>query len=358
MISAHHSGVYKTFDLSSFTSEYLNYSNDSWHADQEHDAADGVYEILSTPGIELKPGTYTVAVTADADYDQNGYVYTRNFMVPDGDYTKLTTFVVCHDIDTTYFRFQLEERSKVQFRIGYSGFGDLDVKGVSVSKSAIGPFLIFSYALIFFAIADLLFYHFAFVKEDKNQRALKVASSISFAAVCVVAFVSILVFLADKYDIINNSDIASQIVLAKECFKEHSLIARDWFYATEIRVLALQAIYALLFVFTNNWHMIRLIGNGIQYAPHFPSFYSELVELCPVKSKLCSIYDLFVFYDRRSHLFCGFRKESSTVDSDNCSICSCSFCRHGRNAAAVYLLRAAFSCICTAAHFGQKGNII
>lgn len=272
VISAHHSGVYKTFDLSSFTSEYLNYSNDSWHADQEHDAADGVYEILSTPGIELKPGTYTVAVTADADYDQNGYVYTRNFMVPDGDYTKLTTFVVCHDIDTTYFRFQLEERSKVQFRIGYSGFGDLDVKGVSVSKSAIGPFLIFSYALIFFAIADLLFYHFAFVKEDKNQRALKVASSISFAAVCVVAFVSILVFLADKYDIINNSDIASQIVLAKECFKEHSLIARDWFYATEIRVLALQAIYALLFVFTNNWHMIRLIGNGIQYALLFFSF--------------------------------------------------------------------------------------
>lgn len=46
------------------------------------------------------------------------------------------------------------------------------------------------------------------------------------------------------------SDMASELLLAKECYLQKSLFPRTWFYSTELRVLNTQIISAPLFIFT------------------------------------------------------------------------------------------------------------
>ncbi len=56
-----------------------------------------------------------------------------------------------------------------------------------------------------------------------------------------------------------DSDMASEILLAKECFLEKTFWPRSWFYSTEIRLLNTQLVSTPLFLFTNNWYVIKTL---------------------------------------------------------------------------------------------------
>lgn len=57
-----------------------------------------------------------------------------------------------------------------------------------------------------------------------------------------------------------DSDMASEILLAKECFLEKSFWPKSWNYSTEIRLLNTQLITAPIFAFTSNLVIIKTIS--------------------------------------------------------------------------------------------------
>ncbi|AEE15745.1 hypothetical protein Trebr_0297 [Treponema brennaborense DSM 12168] len=57
-----------------------------------------------------------------------------------------------------------------------------------------------------------------------------------------------------------DSDMASEILLAKECFLKKSFWPRSWNYSTEIRLLNTQILTAPVFAFTSNWFLVKTIS--------------------------------------------------------------------------------------------------
>ncbi|MCM1468095.1 MAG: hypothetical protein NC086_08100 [Alistipes sp.] len=60
-----------------------------------------------------------------------------------------------------------------------------------------------------------------------------------------------------------NSDMAAELILAKELLREHKLFTKNWFYSTEVRVVYTQLISMVLFLFMRSWSMVRAVMNLI-----------------------------------------------------------------------------------------------
>ncbi|MBR2534203.1 MAG: hypothetical protein IKE50_05425 [Erysipelotrichaceae bacterium] len=56
---------------------------------------------------------------------------------------------------------------------------------------------------------------------------------------------------------------SSELVLARILASEKVLITKSWFYSSEIRILNTNLVFAPLFLITNNWHLVRMIGMAI-----------------------------------------------------------------------------------------------
>ena len=54
------------------------------------------------------------------------------------------------------------------------------------------------------------------------------------------------------------SDMSSELVLAKMLAEQKRIITTDWFYSTELKVLHNTLIFAPLFWITDNWHIVRM----------------------------------------------------------------------------------------------------
>lgn len=74
-------------------------------------------------------------------------------------------------------------------------------------------------------------------------------------AISVIAYIYI---IATRIDYLLDSDMSSEIVLAKLIFDDKSILIHDWHYSSEIRVIYMQLFMAPLFLFTSNWHVIRV----------------------------------------------------------------------------------------------------
>ena len=60
-----------------------------------------------------------------------------------------------------------------------------------------------------------------------------------------------------------DSDMSSELILAKMLKEEGSILSQGWFYGTELRILYYTQISAIIFNFTDNWYMVRVITNII-----------------------------------------------------------------------------------------------
>ncbi len=80
------------------------------------------------------------------------------------------------------------------------------------------------------------------------------------------AFIVLMIFMQLFLDNLINSDDSSELILANLLAKENKLLTDSWYYSTEIRVINEHLVYALLFKFMDNWHWVRVLGNGIIYA--------------------------------------------------------------------------------------------
>ncbi len=63
-----------------------------------------------------------------------------------------------------------------------------------------------------------------------------------------------------------NSDMASETILANRQYRTHSLVQMDWIYSTEIHSIHMNLLYAIAFLFTDQYAVARIIGNTIGFA--------------------------------------------------------------------------------------------
>lgn len=70
------------------------------------------------------------------------------------------------------------------------------------------------------------------------------------------------VFVKNGNNLVNADD-SSELVLASFLSKGNGFISRGWVYSSEIRILNTQWVRALLFRFTQNWTLVRILGNLI-----------------------------------------------------------------------------------------------
>lgn len=78
------------------------------------------------------------------------------------------------------------------------------------------------------------------------------------AFVLTAFFITYIGYTRGKYCI--DDDIASDIMLAKECWLSKTFFPRTWHYSTEFRILQAQLFAAPLFAFTQNWTAVKAIS--------------------------------------------------------------------------------------------------
>ena len=78
-------------------------------------------------------------------------------------------------------------------------------------------------------------------------------------------FICDMIFLAQNVRFHTNSDLASEMILARLLRNEHRWITNSWYYSTELRVIAIAPIYAIAFIFSDNWQTVRILGAVLMY---------------------------------------------------------------------------------------------
>lgn len=76
-----------------------------------------------------------------------------------------------------------------------------------------------------------------------------------------------------------NADLASELLLAKECLLEHTPLPTGWCYSTEIRFINTQLISAPIFLFTDNWNLVKTFTSFFCCAGLFLACYYVLNQL-------------------------------------------------------------------------------
>lgn len=82
-----------------------------------------------------------------------------------------------------------------------------------------------------------------------------------------------------------NSDMSSEMVLAKLLAEDGGLLSKRWVYSTELRVFNTQIVMSILFRFFSNWSLVRAIGNTILYAMAYLSAIFMVSQLNISKGK-------------------------------------------------------------------------
>ena len=97
-------------------------------------------------------------------------------------------------------------------------------------------------------------------RRDALERGLCAAV---FALCCIMTAY----YLIAGYGAYLDSDMASELVLARHLCDTGTLISTSWHYSTEIRLLATQLVYApVMAVFGHDWQLVRTLGDLILMA--------------------------------------------------------------------------------------------
>ncbi len=70
-----------------------------------------------------------------------------------------------------------------------------------------------------------------------------------------------------------DSDMSSELVLAKLLSEEGKILTTNWYYSTELRILNTQLVFAPLFYLFNDWHMVRTVGSAVLWMLMLVSFW-------------------------------------------------------------------------------------
>ena len=89
----------------------------------------------------------------------------------------------------------------------------------------------------------------------------------------VIVFAALIVYLSVHVVDLLDSDMSSEMVLAKELARSGKLLTDAWHYSTEIRVINTQLFYGVFFLFLNDWQLVRILGTVLLYLALLGSYY-------------------------------------------------------------------------------------
>ena len=88
-----------------------------------------------------------------------------------------------------------------------------------------------------------------------------------------IFFVAFNIAMFKNIDLILDSDKSSELILSKIIAETKEYFSTRWYYSTELRALNTQIVFAPVFLFTDNYHLVRIIGSVILQFILFGSFY-------------------------------------------------------------------------------------
>lgn len=126
-----------------------------------------------------------------------------------------------------------------------------------ILQRALNPELIYrkvSPVITFPVFAVIVFDALFFVKFSAKSKIILLAQF------CLAALVLTAAACFLKTPQFMNSNMASEIMLAKECFTHKTFWPRSWYYSTEFRLLHTQLIASPLFAFTSSWLTVKALS--------------------------------------------------------------------------------------------------
>lgn len=111
-----------------------------------------------------------------------------------------------------------------------------------------------------------------FMKQETDKILNKCVKTLPW--VCLIGlFCFLSVYMWVNGDRLTDSDISSEMLLARILNEEHALISKNWFYSTELRVLNIQILYSFFFHFFHDWTMVRAAACIVSYLLMLISYY-------------------------------------------------------------------------------------
>ena len=105
-------------------------------------------------------------------------------------------------------------------------------------------------------------------------------------------------FMIKHIDALLDSDMSSEMLLAKILSEENRVVTQSWFYSTELRVLNTQLIMAPLFKICDNWYVVRIVGSFILYILLLLSYYYFCRQITAQKAFVLSAAVLFLPFSK------------------------------------------------------------
>ena len=127
----------------------------------------------------------------------------------------------------------------------------------------------------------------------------------------LLCMLGLLLFNVFCYTNVLNSDMSSELVLAKLMSQNNNILVKGWYYSTEIRVVYMTQIAAFFFEFITDYHMVRILTNFVQYAMLFGCFWffmkqigfkkitiiwAEVILFLPISYEYFTILEIGTFY--------------------------------------------------------------
>lgn len=107
-------------------------------------------------------------------------------------------------------------------------------------------------------------------KIDNYQKYIKLLAWAVFAGVLLV--LSFFLWRYTRYTL--DADASSELVLAKHLADQGGgILSKNWYYSTEVKFLNDQLAFELLFLFTDNWRVVRMGGTLLLIALMLVSLY-------------------------------------------------------------------------------------
>lgn len=107
--------------------------------------------------------------------------------------------------------------------------------------------------------------HFRISDNNKNKGKIEKIGLVAVWGIFLCSFFFLCYFLRTRIWTLIDSDMSSEMVLAHILKDEHRILSPNWYYSTELRVLYVTQIFALLFNFTDNWLYVRVYGEIIMH---------------------------------------------------------------------------------------------
>ena len=118
---------------------------------------------------------------------------------------------------------------------------------------------------------------------SKKKRIIWVAGIVLMLA-CLVSFE---LYLDRTMESQTDSDVSSELILARLLAEEGRIITPNWYYSTEIRVFNTNLVFAPLFRVFDNWHTVRLCGTILLHlflllSAYFLCRTARITEMFPI----------------------------------------------------------------------------